>query len=269
MHPYGMRDIARILRLPQGRVRTMIAHGFVRPERGPRRAWRFSFQDLVVLRTARALEVARVPTRRIHRSLARLRSQLPAGLPLAGLTVRAVGDRVVVHEGESAWLADSGQYVLEISVQPVPGGMRVVERAVPPAEQAQQWFEQAVALEGADPTAACAAYRHVLALDPCEPAAYVNLGRLLHDAGDVAGAASVYRDGLARCAPCALLLFNLALVLEDAGDVPAAIDAYRRALEHDPAHADAHFNLARLHEAAGEFRRAVRHLAEYRRLTVR
>jgi tetratricopeptide (TPR) repeat protein len=269
MHPYGMRDIARILRLPQGRVRAMIAHGFVRPERGPRRAWRFSFQDLVVLRTARSLELARVPTRRIHRSLARLRSQLPDGLPLAGLTVRAVGDRVVVHEGEAAWLADSGQYVLEISVQQAPGGVCVVERAVPPTEQAQQWFERAVTLEAPDPPAACAAYRQVLALDPCEPAAYVNLGRLLHDAGDVEGAARVYRDGLARCEPSALLLFNLALVLEDAGDAPAAIDAYRRALERDPAHADAHFNLARLHEAAGDFRRAVRHLAEYRRLTVR
>ncbi len=269
MHPYGMRDVARILQLPQGRVRAMIAHGFVRPERGPRRAWRFSFQDLVVLRTARALELARVPTRRIHRSLARLRSQLPVGLPLTGLTIRAVGDRVVVHEGEAAWLADSGQYVLEISVQQARDGLRVVERSVPPAEQAEQWFERAVALEGVDPRAARAAYEQVLVLDPCEPAAYVNLGRLLHDAGDAAGAARVYRDGLARCAPTAVLLFNLALVLEDAGDVPGAIAAYRRALDCNPRYADAHFNLARLHEAAGEFRRAVRHLAEYRRLTVR
>jgi tetratricopeptide (TPR) repeat protein len=176
---------------------------------------------------------------------------------------------VVVHEGETAWLADSGQYVLEISVQQAPGGLRVSERAVGPVEQAQQWFERAVALEGSDPRGACAAYRQVLALDPCEPAAYVNLGRLLHDAGDAPGAARVYREGLERCEPTPLLPFNLALALEDAGDVPGAIAAYRQALDCDPSYADAHFNLARLHEAAGEFRRAVRHLAAYRRLTAR
>jgi Flp pilus assembly protein TadD len=283
MDTYGMRDVERILKLSPGRVRTMIARGFVRPERGARRAWRFSFQDLVVLRTARALESARIPVRRIHRSLDRLRSRLPGGPPLAGLTILAAGDRVVVREGEGAWLADSGQYVLEIAVSTIRGGLRFVERPVPPVPRrrvgaaegpdegrsggAGQWFERALLLERSDPERAMHAYRRVLALDPCEPAAYVNLGRLLQESGAAAAAAEVYRDALQRCAPTPALLYNLALVLEDLGDLPGAIGAYRRALERDAAYADAHFNLARLYEAADDFRRAIRHLAAYRRLT--
>jgi tetratricopeptide (TPR) repeat protein len=258
----------------------MIARGFVRPERGPRRAWRFSFQDLVVLRTARALEAARIPVRRIHRSLDRLRARLPGGLPLAGLTILAAGDRIVVREGRGAWHADTGQYVLEIGVSAEPGGLRVVERRVPPsgpdtprgtapaddASGAGQWFDRALLLEAADPPRAMHAYRRVLALDPCEPAAYVNLGRLLQEAGRAEAAAEVYRDALQRCRPTAPLLYNLALVLEDLGDARGAIAAYRRALDCDAGYVDAHFNLARLYEATDDFRRAIRHLAAYRRL---
>jgi tetratricopeptide (TPR) repeat protein len=267
MHPYATRDVVRILKLSPGRIRGLVAHGFVRPKRGPGRAWRFSFQDLVVLRTARALALARVPSRRIRRALERLREQLPEGLPLAGLTIRAAGDRVVVHDGGGAWQAETGQYVLEIALRPVAGTIRVAERTVPRAERAAQWFARAAELEGVDREGALRAYREVLALDPADPAAYVNLGRLLHDGGASDAAAAVYRDGLARCAPCAELLFNLALVLEDRAEPRAAIAAYRRAIACRPDYADAHFNLARLYELAGEFRRAVRHLAEYRRLT--
>ena len=65
MHSYGVRDVEKLLRLSRGTIRTLIAAGFVSPARGPRNAWRFSFQDLIVLRTAQALADAHVPHRRI------------------------------------------------------------------------------------------------------------------------------------------------------------------------------------------------------------
>ena len=76
-HPYGVRDVERLLRLSRSTIRSLIGAGFVTPTRGPRGAWRFSFQDLIVLRTAQALVDAQVPARRITRSMRELRRRLP------------------------------------------------------------------------------------------------------------------------------------------------------------------------------------------------
>jgi hypothetical protein len=127
MRSYSVRDVERVLRLSPGVTRGLVRAGFVKPARGPRRAFRFSFQDLIVLRTARALIDARVPPRRIHRSLERLRRDLPSSVPLSGLAISAVGDRVVVRDGEARWQADSGQYVLGLDVTLENGALRLVE----------------------------------------------------------------------------------------------------------------------------------------------
>ena len=64
MHQYGVREVEKLLRLPRSTIRALIDAGFVSPARGPRKAWRFSFQDLIVLRTAQALVAAKVPAKR-------------------------------------------------------------------------------------------------------------------------------------------------------------------------------------------------------------
>jgi hypothetical protein len=84
MHHYGVRDVEKLLHLPRSTIRALIQAGFVSPARGPRRAWQFSFQDLIMLRTARELWVARVPRRRITRSMKELRRHLPEAMPLSG-----------------------------------------------------------------------------------------------------------------------------------------------------------------------------------------
>ena len=111
MHEYGVRDVEKLLGLPRSTIRSLIVAGFVSPARGARNAWRFSFQDLIVLRTARALAVANVPSKRITRSMRELRRHLPKSMPLSGLSICAVADHVVVREGGSRWQADSGQYL--------------------------------------------------------------------------------------------------------------------------------------------------------------
>ncbi|HEX6267859.1 MAG TPA: helix-turn-helix domain-containing protein, partial [Burkholderiales bacterium] len=112
MHAYGVREVEKMLRLPRSTIRALVDAGFVSPARGPRRAWRFSFQDLIVLRTAQALAGANVPRTRITRSVRELRRHLPASMPLSGLSICAVADRVVVKEGQTRWQAESGQYLL-------------------------------------------------------------------------------------------------------------------------------------------------------------
>ena len=77
-----MHDVQRLLRLPRSTIRSLVHAGFVTPSRGARGAWRFSFQDLIVLRTAQALVDANVPARRITRSMRELKKRLPDAMPL-------------------------------------------------------------------------------------------------------------------------------------------------------------------------------------------
>ena len=102
MQSYSVRDVERVLRLSRSTIRGLIDVGFVKPTRGPRREYRFSFQDLIVLRAARALIQAKVSRRRIRRSLEDLRKHLPETMPLSGLSICAVGDRVVVRDGNES-----------------------------------------------------------------------------------------------------------------------------------------------------------------------
>jgi hypothetical protein len=265
---YSLRDVDRLLGLSRSVVNGFIDAGFVAPARGARREYRFTFQDLVVLRAAQALVEADIPTARILKSLRKLRAMLPATMPLAGLRIEAVGDSIVVSEGATRWRPDDGQYVLQLDV-PVEGG-RLVVIAPEPAKLAPQqvdWFERGLAQEAAAPETACDAYRRAIDADPAHRDAYVNLGRLLHERGKLSEAAMVYAQALSRFGPDPTLAYNLGVVYEDAGDSAAAIERYRQAVYASPDFADAHFNLARLFEAAGQQREALRHWSAFRKLT--
>jgi tetratricopeptide (TPR) repeat protein len=271
MQSYSVRDIERVLRLPRSTIQGLIRSGFVQPTRGPRRQYLFSFRDLIVLRTARALSQAKVPNRRIRRALEDLRQHLPETAPLSGLSIRAIGDRVVVREGQAQRQVDDGQYVLDLDVSVAQGELRVVEHREPATETGDEphdWFRAGLALEESDPRAAVQAYERAVADDPQQTAAWINWGRLLHQQGGKRDAESVYQRGLRACGPDPLLMFNLGVVLEDLNRPGAALEAYQSALEEDPALADCHYNLARLYETLGKPQHAIRHLGQYRRLVL-
>jgi DNA-binding transcriptional MerR regulator len=275
MQSYSVRDIERVLHLPRSTIRSLIDVGFVTPTRGPRREYRFSFQDLIVLRAARALIQAKVSRRRIRRSLEDLRKHLPETMPLSGLSICAVGDRVVVRDGNSQYQVDSGQYVLGLDVSVEDGVLRVVERefgpqpdeAAAPPRSALDWFDDALDFEeNGDSDAAIDAYRQTVALDAQNVAAWINWGRLLHDRGNKREAEAVYLRAVEQCGPDSVLMFNLGVLLEDLGRTQAALEAYQAAVGEDPALADGHYNLARLYESLGQPQHAIRHLGQYRRL---
>jgi tetratricopeptide (TPR) repeat protein len=268
VHSYGVREVEKLLRLPRSTIRALIDAGFVSPTRGPRRAWRFSFQDLIVLRTAQALAAASVPRKRITRAVKQLRRHLPASMPLSGLSICAVADRVVVREGGSRWQAESGQYLLAFEGDPAEGSLKVIEppEAQPPAGPGY-WFDRGVALESEDTEAALQAYERAVAADPTLVDAYINLGWLLHETGRLAAAERVYRDGMKACGGDPPLLYNLGVLLEDMARKPEAMQAYETALRANPGLADCHYNLALLCEDLGKPKDAIRHMAQYRRLT--
>jgi tetratricopeptide (TPR) repeat protein len=265
MHDYSIADIERLIGLSRAVVRTLIRQEFVAPHRGRRREYRFSFQDLLVLRTAKALSGARLSNRRITRSLRDLRRRLPEHAPISGLSLRAVGDTVSVREGQAEWASDSGQYLLALDVVVTNGTLHIIERpSVPPSLELDQLFEQAARLENSDPRRAIGLYRRCLELDDAHVEARINCARLLHEGGEFDLAEQLYR--VDACRRDAHALFNLAVLLEDTGRTAEAIDNYLAAITVDPGFADAHYNLARLYEIQGNDPHMIRHLRQYRTL---
>lgn len=274
---YSTRQVAEILGLSPRQVRRYARSDLLRPERGPGNAYRFTFQDIVLLRTARELRSGGVPARRVNRALESLRKQLPTGRPLSALRISTQGDRVVVRDREALWEPDTGQVHFDFSVAELAKRVAPLARATADERavresgagaelDADQWYDLAVDLEAVAPAKAREAYRRAIALYPGHPEAHLNLGRLLHEEGQLADAESHYRQALAADPENAMAAYNLGVVLEDRDRPQEAVQAYKRALAHDPGHAEAHFNVGRLYESAGQEELAVRHLAAYRRL---
>jgi tetratricopeptide (TPR) repeat protein len=271
---YTVADVAQLLKLAPAQVRALARDGFLSPERGPRGDFRFSFQDLVVLRAAKDLAAARIPARRIRRTLKRLRQELPRGRSLAELRITAEGERIVVRDGETTWNPDSGQVVIDFQVRDLATRAAPIARRTARAAQAAEadydadrWYELGLELEAVAPQEARDAYRRALELDPHHADAHVNLGRLLQEEDLTEEAETHYRAALAESPEHATAWFDLGTALEDLRRAGDAVDAYRRAILADRRLADAHFNLARLYEKAGKKAAALRHLGIYQRLT--
>lgn len=293
---FGTADVTRLVGISAAALRSLVRERHVSPERGPRGALRFTFQDLIALRTARALSAAGLPTRRITRALRELRRHLPAQVPLSGLSIRAGGEHVIVREAGAEWEGGSGQYLLSLEVTVDRRGLRLSEPAdttpsaprpalplatsVKAASQASQaspaphaadsmadvelLFCDALDSEEGDAASAMVLYRRCLLADPRHVEARINLARLLHASGDVAAAEQLYQHG--SCSGDAVAQFNLAVLLEDQGRLSEAIEHYLSALALDPALADAHYNLARLYDLQGNAPHTIRHLRAFQRL---
>ena len=262
MHAYGVSDVEKLLRLPRRTIRALVAAGFIAPARDGREL-RFSFQDLIVLRTAQALAGANIPQRRIVRALGDLRARLPDSMPLSGLRIDAHADEVVVREGDTRWNAHSGQYLLAFEVDAERGALRAIEPASPPRDVEA---DPNAADGDMDADDAIAGYDRAIAADPARADARINKGRLLHELGRLEDAARTYLEALEAGVREALLHYNLGVLFDDMDRKPEAIRAYEAALAIDPTLADAHYNLALLHEELQRPRDAIRHMAQYRRL---
>lgn len=256
-------------------VAGLIEAGFVSPTRGKRNEWRFTFQDLTLLRTAHALQSQSIPARRILKSLAQLKATLPEELPLSGLRISAIGSDIAVRDRDGRLQAGDGQLLMDFDVAPVAGSVTILERATekagdrarePQPADPQAIFELALSLEATDPSAAEAAYLQALALAPGLEDAWLNLGAMWAAEGRYSELLRLSEDALQHCPGSALLHFNRGVALDHLERLEEAAASYERSLALDPTLADAHYNLAQLSEEAGDARGALRHYSAYRRL---
>jgi tetratricopeptide (TPR) repeat protein len=274
MSGYSTNDVVELLGVSPARIRHFVHQGFVSPQRGARGAYRFSFQDLVLIRTAKELVDARVPARRVAGALRHLRDTLPNGKSLSTVRIGAHGGRVVVRDGETSWHPESGQMTFDFSLADLVTDVApLVRKAAEEAQAAQlldsgEWFDLALDLEAVGEVArAKEAYREALRADRENADAHINIGRLQLESGDTAGAERHFRSALVTRPDDPIGNYNIALALEELDRGDEALLHYQRAVKLDPTFADAHYNLAILYEREGNDKAALRHLSRYRSLT--
>jgi len=276
---YSARAVAAVLGISVARLRSYLRAGVVTPTRNEKGEMRFSFDDLVLLRKDEGLVEQRIPARRVREAIKKIRNGLPAGASFHRVALSGEGQRVIADDGHHRWHPESGQTMFDFQGRlPDDCGATVTSlanaraTAIPAADQdppptARELYKRGCLLETTSPDEACDAYRAALELEPEFADAHVNLGRLLHEVGDVYAALVHYRAALSLRPGDTTAAFNVGVALEDLGATVDAITAYRRALECDPRNPDAHYNLARLLEQDGKPDLAVRHLLLYRQLS--
>ncbi|HYD93821.1 MAG TPA: tetratricopeptide repeat protein [Noviherbaspirillum sp.] len=246
-------------------VSELVKAGFVRPQRGARREYRFAFRDVVLMRMAQDLFQSGIPPKKTARFLQQLQRELPAAA-FAAARVAAVGKELAVRDGGRLRSA-SGQLLIDFTDAGGGASLSPFTRGRGAPATAQDWYRQAQHLEARDPVGAARCYREAITIDPAFENAYVNLGHLLLANGQALEACIALQEGVAHCGASSLIHFNLAIAQEDLRRAREAMASYERALECDPGFADAHFNLARLHQECGHLAGALRHLNAYRKLT--
>jgi tetratricopeptide (TPR) repeat protein len=290
---FSTRDAALIPQTTEARVRALARAGGIIPQPGPSGCPEFTFQQLILLRTTRGLYDAGIPPGQVRRVWASLRRQLTEDLPLTSIRILADGRRAVAWDGQAPWQPDSGQFVLDFNAGEIAelAGMKEEAKVAtltvigaeassaaalaadpepePAALTAEQWFHIACELDSVSPLEAQHAYLQALRANPEYADAHVNLGRLLHEAGELGRAEAYYRKASEHAPDDPTVYYNLAVLLEDRARPEEAILAYGRAIDLDPEAADAHYNLGLLLDSLGRRSVAMRHLMTARRLYAR
>src|SRR5580704_6833241 len=127
MHEFDSKDLKRLFGIPASQIRSLIRAGHIHPVKKAGRLC-YSFQDLIVLRTAGTLRAAKIPAQKINRTLRQIRQSLPAALPLSGLSIVAIGDRIVVREGQALRESETGQYALALEVIHKGGDILLIDK---------------------------------------------------------------------------------------------------------------------------------------------
>lgn len=268
MGGYTTREVADLIGLTPDQVRHYVKRGIIKPARGGRDEYRFSFQDVVLLRTAKGLLDGEVSVRKTFAVLVKLERELEEVQSLSSVRIFADGNNVVVRDEEAVWNVESGQGHLDFAVRELLGDIASLAQHNPfDASElddldSDDWYNLGLDLEEVDPSKAPEAYARSIAINARNADAHVNLGRLYQLKGDLKRAKRHYQLALAASPSHQLASYNMGTVFDEIDEIETAVDYYRRA----PAVPDAHYNLARIFELRGDELSSLRHLRQYRQL---
>ena len=186
MHEYSQADLTRLFRLPASLISALARAKYITPTAADGKTG-YTFQDLLILRTASALKAAKISTPKITAALGNIRASLPPGSVLTTLALAASGKDLAVREGNRVWEANSGQYALPLNDSKIVSVSPLNPTPVPAPglAQAQSHYARGHMLEESDVAAARAAYLDALNAHNDHLEARINLGRLLHLDGEL------------------------------------------------------------------------------------
>jgi len=263
---YSRPAVRRILKISESRLRSWERRGFFEPRE------KFSFNDLIVLKTLQRLRQQRVSAERIKESLDALAKRLDGvKRPLWECKIVPDGRRVAVELPGGRMDAMTGQLMLNFE----PSSAKRVETlegrrgiSADRVREAELWFQKGLELEEDDAFlhASIEAYRRALELNPRAAGAWVNIGTLRYRQRKLQEAERCYIEALKISPSYALAHFNLGNICEETDRLDEAVNHYRLALKIQPAYADAHYNLALVYERLGEPMRAAWHWRSYLKL---
>ncbi len=271
---YTFSAAARILGLPESKLRYWSQSGFVGPSLRKLGRQVYSFQDLVSVRAAKELVERGFGPAQIRKALEQVKSKLPAlDRPIEKLRVTWDGSALALIE-DGATFEVSGQRrfdfglseLAERAAEVLALDPRAEEPAKPTARKtAFDWFADGLAKEGAPGKdgEAEGCYRKALENDPGLAAAHTNLGGIAFRRGDLSLARIEFQAALDLDPEQAEARYNLASLLYQQGEIEHAVSELRRVVERSPWFADAHYNLASALEKLGSKRQAAEHLRRY------
>jgi tetratricopeptide (TPR) repeat protein len=275
---YSFGAAARILGLPESKLRYWSQSGFVGPSLRREGKQVYSFQDLVSARAAKELVDLGFAPAQIRKAIEKVRGMLPqVPRPLEKLHVAWDGSALAVVE-DGVTYEVSGQRCFDFALSDLAtraaevlalGQARQEAQSEPVAsstnEGAFHWFARGLESESLTDQGRAAeeCYRKALASDPGLAAAHTNLGGLAYRRGEIGPARTAFQAALALDPEQPEARFNLANVLYQQGDVEQAASELRRVIAQSPWFSDAHYNLATVLERLGGRRQAAEHLRCY------
>jgi tetratricopeptide (TPR) repeat protein len=269
MKGYSTKEVSDLVNLPEEVIREYARTGLLDSKHIKSKHYHFSFQDIIILRTAKELNESGVKQSRLSQVLLKLREDLPSNRSLTSLSIRVEGGEVVIRDNAELYNPESGQVVFDFAISDLAGEVAILSKqAFHDAEASDHvvcsddWFDLGIDLEAVSPADAPAAYLKAIEMNPQHSDAYTNLGRLAQEAQDYETAEQYYRSAIAAEPQNVLAAFNLGTLMEDVGKTDAAIEAYITAASF----ADSHHNLARLYELQGNHVMAERHLQTYKKM---
>lgn len=238
---YSLDQIAALLKIPAGKVRSWIRVGLIEPAEDREGVSCFDFGQVASLKRLDELTQAGVTSARLRRGLSQLATWLPEATE--SLTRLDLFDRRrLVIRGDDGALADpTGQRLFEFAVPPECAAVRYEERPL----TADELFAKGVSLEqGERLEEAEEAYRNWLGQFGPDSEVTFNLANVLYRQGKVAAAVERYRQAVEIDPDSADAWTNLGSVLAELGRHEESLAATRRALRVDPSNGNALYNLA-------------------------
>lgn len=268
MGGYTTQEVSELIGLKPDRIRHYVRRKLLAPPRGDHGEYRFTFQDVVLLRSAKGLLDANVSARKATKVLLKLQTELKQFKSLAAVRIFADGNDVVVRKDSQMWDVETGQGHLDFAVHALADNVaNITNRNLIIAKESDRldsddWYNLGLDLEEVDADKAPDAYVKAIELDPNNADAHVNLGRLLQLKGNLKRAKRHYEMALQAVSDHQLAYYNVGTIYDELDDVEKAAEFYLRA----PRVPDAHYNLSRIYEIQGDELSALRHMRQYRQL---